>query len=248
MARADPRTTNWLLIKEPWSTILLVSAYLLIVLIGPVLMKRREAMDLKQVMFIYNFCLVMLNAYITVEIILSVIESKYNWLCDTLDYHDNGPGNRLAAALWWFYFSKIIEFIDTFIFILRKKNNQISFLHVYHHSTMPLLWWIGIRWFAGGVSFFSALINSMVHIIMYTYYFLAAFGDTLKPYLGWKRYLTMIQLGQFCLVLIHTVQALFITACDFDWRTEVALIFYLLSHIILFSNFYKKTYKKPKTN
>lgn len=64
----DPRTTNWLLIKEPWSTILLVSAYLLIVLIGPVLMKRREAMDLKQVMFIYNFCLVMLNAYITVEV------------------------------------------------------------------------------------------------------------------------------------------------------------------------------------
>ena len=52
--------------------------------------------------------------------------------------------------------------------------------------------------------------------------------------------------GQFFLVLIHTVQALFITACDYDWRTEAALIVYLLSHILLFSNFYKKTYKKSK--
>ena len=43
-------------------------------------------------------------------------------------------------------------------------------------------------------AFFSALINSMVHIIMYTYYFLSAFGDTFRPFLGWKRYLTMIQL------------------------------------------------------
>ena len=29
---------------------------------------------------------------------------------------------------------------------------------------------------------------------MYTYYFLSAFGDTFKPFLGWKKYLTMLQL------------------------------------------------------
>lgn len=35
-------------------------------------------------------------------------------------------------------------------FLLRKKNNQVSFLHVYHHTTMVCLWWIGIKWVAGG--------------------------------------------------------------------------------------------------
>lgn len=35
-------------------------------------------------------------------------------------------------------------------FVLRKKNNQISFLHVYHHSTMPLLWWTGVTFVPGG--------------------------------------------------------------------------------------------------
>lgn len=63
---------------------------------------------------------------------------------------------QIAAALWWYYVSKGIEYLDTVFFILRKKFNQISFLHVYHHFTMFTLWWIGIKWVAGGQGeFFS---------------------------------------------------------------------------------------------
>ena len=58
---------------------------------------------------------------------------------------------QIAAALWWYYFSKLIEFLDTIFFVLRKKNNQISFLHVYHHATMFPIWWTGIKWVAGGM-------------------------------------------------------------------------------------------------
>ena len=36
-------------------------------------------------------------------------------------------------------------------FILRKKDNQVTFLHVYHHSSMFFLWWIGVKWAAGGL-------------------------------------------------------------------------------------------------
>ena len=35
-------------------------------------------------------------------------------------------------------------------FILRKKNDQVTFLHVYHHASMFFLWWIGVKWVAGG--------------------------------------------------------------------------------------------------
>ena len=35
--------------------------------------------------------------------------------------------------------------------ILRKKNSQISFLHVYHHaSTFFHCWWIGMNFTPGG--------------------------------------------------------------------------------------------------
>lgn len=58
--------------------------------------------------------------------------------------------SQIAAALWWYFVSKGVEYLDTVFFILRKKNNQVSFLHVYHHCTMFTLWWIGIKWVAGG--------------------------------------------------------------------------------------------------
>ena len=57
---------------------------------------------------------------------------------------------QVAGALWWYFISKGIEYLDTVFFILRKKFNQVTFLHVYHHCTMFTLWWIGIKWVAGG--------------------------------------------------------------------------------------------------
>ena len=57
---------------------------------------------------------------------------------------------KVARALWWYYISKLVEFLDTVFFILRKKDNQISFLHVYHHASMFPIWWIGVKWVPGG--------------------------------------------------------------------------------------------------
>lgn len=49
--------------------------------------------------------------------------------------------------------------------------------------------------FAGGI-------NTLVHTIMYSYYFLAALGPQIKKYLWWKKYLTGLQIvspcAQFC--------------------------------------------------
>lgn len=35
-------------------------------------------------------------------------------------------------------------------FILRKKNSQLTFLHIYHHATMIFNWWAGVKYVAGG--------------------------------------------------------------------------------------------------
>jgi hypothetical protein len=42
--------------------------------------------------------------------------------------------------------SQVMEFIDSFVMVLRKKTTQLSFLHLYHHSTMFPIWWIGVNW------------------------------------------------------------------------------------------------------
>lgn len=36
------------------------------------------------------------------------------------------------------------------LMVLRKKNDQVTFLHVYHHVSVFALWWIGVKWVAGG--------------------------------------------------------------------------------------------------
>jgi len=51
--------------------------------------------------------------------------------------------------------------------------------------------------FAGGHGTLFGLINSFVHIIMYTYYLLAALGPTVQKYLWWKQYLTTLQLVRY---------------------------------------------------
>ncbi|XP_070557481.1 very long chain fatty acid elongase 4-like [Ptychodera flava] len=243
----DPRSKDWPLIQTPWVTYGAVVAYLIIVWQGPKFMAKRKPFDLRQFMILYNAFLVVLSAYMFQLFLRSAWPRPgFSWACAKMDYSDDPSAVMLAKACWWFFFSKLIEFMDTFIFILRKKNNQISFLHVYHHTTMPMLWWIGVKWVPGGQAFFSAMINCFVHTVMYGYYLLAAMGPRVQPFLWWKKYITSLQLAQFVIVMIQTILSLYID-CGYPRIVLYALAVYMVSHIILFGNFFNKTYRQPRT-
>lgn len=100
----------------------------------------------------------------------------------------------MASAVWWYFFCKLTELLDTVFFVLRKKQRQISFLHLYHHSMMPICGWIGSRFLPGGHGTLLGVINSFIHIIMYSYYMLASMGPQYQKYLWWKRHLTGLQM------------------------------------------------------
>ena len=51
----------------------------------------------------------------------------------------------MVTMSWWYFISKFTEFLDTFFFVLRKKNNNVSTLHVLHHGLMPLFAWEACR-------------------------------------------------------------------------------------------------------
>ncbi|MBZ3884508.1 Elongation of very long chain fatty acids protein 5 [Sciurus carolinensis] len=93
--------------------------------------------------------------------------------------------------------------MDTFFFILRKNNHQITVLHVYHHATMFNIWWFVMNWVPCGHSYFSATLNSFIHVLMYSYYGLSSVRS-MRPYLWWKKYITQGQLVQFVLTIIQT--------------------------------------------
>jgi elongation of very long chain fatty acids protein 7 len=59
---------------------------------------------------------------------------------------------------------------------------------------MPMSVWFGVKFTPGGHSTFFGLLNTAVHIVMYSYYLFAAMGPQLQKYLWWKKYLTSLQM------------------------------------------------------
>lgn len=152
--------------------------------------------------------------------------------------------SQTAWGCWWYYFSKFTEFFDTFFFVMRKRYDQVSTLHVIHHGIMPVSVWWGVKFTPGGHSTFFGFLNTFVHIFMYAYYMLAAMGPKVQRYLWWKKYLTVMQMIQFVLVMVHSFQLFFKNDCNYP----IGFAYFIGAHAVmfyfLFSNFYKRAYVK----
>lgn len=219
--------------------------YFTLVIYGPRWMKDRKPFQLKWLLIVYNGFQVALSSYMFYEFLVSAYLSGYNLTCQPLDSSMDPLSLRMADVSWWYFFSKIIDLADTAFFILRKKNNQMTFLHCYHHGTMVFNWWLGAKYAPGGQSFFCALLNSFVHIAMYSYYLLSALGPRIQRYLWWKRYLTQLQLVQFLLIVIHASVGLY-NKCDFSPILQYFVSTYCMSLMVLFGNFYIKSYLQKR--
>jgi elongation of very long chain fatty acids protein 7 len=157
--------------------------------------------------------------------------------CQPVDYSNDPDELVIAELCWWYYFCKFTEFLDTVFFVLRKKFDQITNLHVIHHSIMPAAVWWGVKFTPGGHATFFGMLNTSVHVVMYTYYLLAAMGPQYQKYLWWKKHLTTMQMVQFVMVFIHSVQVFF-NGCNFPKVIAYAMCFNSLLFLGLFSNFY----------
>jgi elongation of very long chain fatty acids protein 4 len=226
---------------SPFPTVAIFATYLLITKYGPRYMATREPFKFKYTLVFYNMFITLLNGWMAFELCWCAYKRGYNLVCQLVDVSDNEYELRIANVVWWYYVSKCMEFMDTFFFIMRKKENQLSFLHIYHHSTMFCVWWAGTRFVPGGSVLTAVMVNCFVHVLMYSYYALAALGPKVQRYLWWKKYLTMIQLVQFLAgvtVGIHLI----VSGCQFTRWMQYVFVCYALSFLLLFSDFYKNAY------
>ncbi|CAN9503441.1 unnamed protein product [Ophioblennius macclurei] len=245
----DVRVLDYPLMGSPVPmTSILLGYVVFAVSIGPRLMANRKPFHLNTAMIVYNFCMVLLNAIIVYEFMMSGWGTTFTWRCDLIDLSRNPETLRMIRTGWLFYFSKFIELLDTVFFVLRKKQGQITFLHVFHHSFMPWTWWWGITLTpAGGMGSFHAMVNAAVHVIMYFYYGLSAAGPRFQKYLWWKKYMTAIQLTQFVLVSVHISQYYFMKDCNYQFPMWIHMIWiYGVFFFLLFSNFWVQAYIKGK--
>eukprot|EP00088_Acartia_fossae_P040143 TRINITY_DN41784_c0_g1_i1.p1 TRINITY_DN41784_c0_g1~~TRINITY_DN41784_c0_g1_i1.p1 ORF type:complete len:314 (-),score=42.74 TRINITY_DN41784_c0_g1_i1:109-981(-) len=247
----DPRVDDWLLMDSIWTTIGLSMVYLLIILeIGPRLMKNRPAFELRYPMMAYNLFQALFSFWIFSAGTQYYTMHDHSLICEPVDYSTNPIPMQALRMAWWFYFSKFIDFMDSFFFVLRKKDSQLTLLHIIHHSTMPIFSWMGVKFTGGGNTSFGGTLNMGVHVFMYSYYFLAATGIR-KEYLWWKRYLTRLQLIQFGLVILHSLGPFLLSDCNFPKEMSCVFLLNGAMYMVLFSRFYKEAYtqkqQKPKT-
>merc|ERR1712137_685391 len=159
--KRDPRVDNWFLMSSPFYTLGICACYIYFVKsLGPRLMRDREPMDLKKTIIAYNFVQVVASIYLIYKGLIHAWLWKYSLKCQPVDYSDDPDEVAVAHMCWWYFFCKLTEFLDTVFFVLRKKNDQITNLHVIHHSVMPAACWWGVKFTPGGHGTFFGMLNT----------------------------------------------------------------------------------------
>lgn len=202
--------------------------YLAIINILPLFTWRK--ISLKTFTKIHNIILITWSIYILQGICKLTYHNNYMiWGNDT-----TCKMNDIKHYTKMFYYSKIYEFIDSFIMIAKRNFHQLSFLHIYHHSSVSLLWWYLSTYYPCGDVYIPIVLNSIVHIIMYTNYTLnTSKNKTIK------QFVTRIQLFQFILMIIHSLRFVFHPTLGHLCMIQGT---YIASMLYLFTQFYKTTY------
>lgn len=121
-------------------------------------------------------------------------KNGYSLLCQPVDFSREHVPMLIANGCHTYFLLKVADLMDTIFFVLRKKDRQITFLHLYHHTGMVILTWNATKFYPGGHSVFTGFINSIIHVIMYSYYLVSAFQPQYKNNIWWKKYITQMQI------------------------------------------------------
>lgn len=147
----------------------------------------------------------------------------------------------MARVLWVFYLSKVLDFMDTFFMIARRKWRQLSFLHIYHHTSIFLIYWMNLNAAYDGDIYFTIVLNGAIHFVMYGYYALQTFNIAVP--LAVKAMITKSQMVQFVCMNLQALCLLY-GDCAFPRKITWFYMFYIFSMLFLFNDFSRKTYTK----
>jgi elongation of very long chain fatty acids protein 4 len=195
-------------------------------------MKNKSPYQLKYPMLIYNNAQILLNIYMIYG--LMPVISYPNIYGINISYTSN-----LRYFVYIHYLSKYFDYFDTLFIILRgKEKQQLSFLHVYHHSTIGIIWgFLLYRGHGNGTASFGCFINSVIHLIMYSHYLCTSLGYN-NPF---KKYITRAQLLQFAVCLVHSLVVIGFEDVVPKRYALIELV-YQTNMLILFSKFYFRSY------
>lgn len=215
---------------------------------GPRFMENRAAFQLNTLTRAYNLYQTISCAALLV-FIPEISAAYHPWRCGVPMTPDEAAAYpvTLAPICWYLIMLRTSELLEGVFFVLRKKQNQVSLLHVFHHTAVISIMWLFVKYTNDKTCGFIFAINTAVHFVMYMWYFASSF-QSLKPITTRvKPLLTALQIAQLVAMCTHCVYA--IISCE-----HAPKLYYLMATVIviligMFLNFYVKSYRpKPKSN
>jgi elongation of very long chain fatty acids protein 4 len=137
----------------------------------------------------------------------------------------------------------VLDFADTAFMILKSNWRQVSFLHVYHHTSIFIVYWLNANASYDSDIYFTIVLNGGIHFIMYGYYLATAFNVKVPLFI--KKSITNAQLIQFCCMEAQGAYLL-CNGCAFPRNVTILYMVYISTMLILFLDFKRRTYAKPK--
>ncbi|XP_026194581.1 elongation of very long chain fatty acids protein 5-like [Cyclospora cayetanensis] len=248
----NARQNNGLPMMDGKDVAIIISAYILLVVLSLILgrgsdpqpsvdKKAKSLMEKIGPVFafqaIYNIAQVVLCSFLVFRVIDVYRTENYSFLCNRF----NVPNTRMAEVTWFFYMLKYLDLFDTVFMIVRGNWRQLSFLHVYHHSSVIYISWVNASVGFDGEIYYVVALNALVHVVMYGYYFMASLNIPLARMV--KFFVTQLQMAQFLSMTAHACyHVYFHQSCRYPIRVTIGYFFYVLSLFLLFRNFSKKTY------
>lgn len=137
------------LMGSPVTIITIILAYLWFVFkAGPNFMKNRQPYNLTTIIRLYNIFQVAACIYFVATFHSFGFTFKYTWQCSIgkVPFLDH-----MLSHASYYLMLRIVEFVETVFFVLRKKHNQVSGLHVYHHISTVVVFWTFIKYNLGRI-------------------------------------------------------------------------------------------------
>jgi elongation of very long chain fatty acids protein 4 len=200
---------------------------------------KQDGIVVFSLMALYNATQVILCGWMVYAAIAEKSRRGLSLVCNPHELSEGG----MAFVLHVFYLSKVLDFADTAFMIAKKNWRQVSFLHVYHHFSIFLIYWLNAQASYDGDIYFTIVLNGAIHFVMYGYYLATAFNVKVPMFI--KKSITNAQLVQFCCMEMQGA-ALLLGGCPFPKRVTILYMGYITTMLALFLNFKRATYAAGK--
>lgn len=161
--KPDPRLSNYPFMSTWTPTALISFIYCIIVYIWRIkLIQKKESNtngnSMKRInriqwiqyyMALYNFIMVIFFIYLSISSLIVIRQLNYGLGCIELPDPNDKRTDYLVYYGYLYFISKFIEMLDTVFFLYRGKVDQVTFLHVFHHASMPPSVWWGLKYAPG---------------------------------------------------------------------------------------------------